>query len=192
MRKFIGILLAAAMILMTGCGDSENVISGDVKDASGGSVQESGNTAGTQTGSGVQGTAKGYVFRYNGVTVSVDEDMAAVLEGLGEPATPPFEAPSCAFEGLDKTYTYGSFVIETYPQGEKDYVSTITLKDDAVSTAENIYIGSSLADVTNAYGTDYTEQGSMLVYHKDGMKLCILMDNEEVTSIQYFSTVLDE
>lgn len=192
MRKFIGILLAAAMILMTGCGDSENVISGDVKDASGGSVQESGNTAGTQTGSGVQGAAKGYVFRYNGVTVSVDEDMAAVLEGLGEPATPPFEAPSCAFEGLDKTYTYGSFVIETYPQGEKDYVSTITLKDDAVSTAENIYIGSSLADVTNAYGTDYTEQGSMLVYHKDGMKLCILMDNEEVTSIQYFSTVLDE
>lgn len=192
MKKFIGILLAAAMTLMTGCGDSENVISGDVKDASGGSQQGAGNTAGTQTGGEAQGAAKGYVFRYNGVTVSVDEDMAAVLEGLGEPATPPFEAPSCAFEGLDKTYTYGSFVIETYPQGEKDYVSTITLKDDAVSTAENIYIGSSLADVTNAYGTDYTEQGSMLVYHKDGMKLCILMENDVVTSIQYFSTVLDE
>lgn len=192
MRKFIGILLAAAMILMTGCGDSENVISGDVKDASGGSPQGSGNTAGTQTESGAQGAVKGYVFLYNGVTVSVDGDMAAVLEGLGEPATPPFEAPSCAFEGLEKTYTYGSFVIETYPQGEKDYVSTITLKDDAVSTAENIYIGSSLADVTNAYGTDYTEQGSMLVYHKDGMKLCILMENDAVTSIQYFSTVLDE
>lgn len=191
MKKFIGILLAVGMIFMTGCGDSERVIDGEVSDAPGSGSQTAGNTAGTQTGGGEQATSKGYVFRHNGVTVSVDADMANVLEGLGEP-NDYFEAASCAFEGLDKTYTYGSFVIETYPQGEKDYVSTIILKDDAVSTAENIYIGSSLTDVTNSYGADYTEQGSMLVYHKDGMKLCFLMENDTVTSIQYFSTVLDE
>ena len=191
MKKFIGILLAAGMIIMTGCGDSERVIDGEVSDMPGSGSQTAGNAAGTQTGDGVQTASKGYVFRYNGVTVSVDADMADVLEGLGEP-NDYFEAASCAFEGLDKTYTYGSFVIETYPQGEKDYVSTIILKDDAVSTAENIYIGSSLTDVTNSYGTDYTEQGSMLVYNKDGMKLCFLMENDTVTSIQYFSTVLDE
>ncbi|MCM1193078.1 MAG: hypothetical protein NC123_13270 [Butyrivibrio sp.] len=190
MKKWIGILLAACMLLMTGCGDSERVIDGEVSNAPGGASQTAGDSAGTQSG-GSQAAAKGYVFQYNGVTVSVDEDMAVVLEGLGE-ARDYFEAASCAFEGLDKTYTYGSFVIETYPQGEKDYVSTIILKDDAVSTAENISIGSTLTDVTNAYGTDYTEQGSMLVYYKDGMKLCILVENDTVTSIQYFSTVLDE
>lgn len=190
MKKFIGILLAAGMILMTGCGDSERVIDGEVSDAPGGASQTAGDAAGTQSG-GAQAVSKGYVFKYNGVTVSVDEDMSAVLEGLGE-ANNYFEAASCAFQGLDKTYTYGSFVIETYPQGEKDYVSTITLKDDAVSTAENISIGSSLTDVTNAYGTDYTEQGNMLVYYKDGMKLCILVENDAVSSIQYFSTVLEE
>lgn len=191
MKKLIGILLAAGMILMTGCGDSEKVIDGEVSDAPGGGTSQTfGDSAGNQNTEG-QPASKGYVFQYNGVTVSVDADMAVVLEGLGEP-NDYFEAASCAFEGLDKTYTYGSFVIETYPQGEKDYVSTVILKDDAVSTAENIYIGSSMADVTNAYGTDYAEQGSMLVYHKDGMKLCILMENDTVTSIQYFSTVLDE
>lgn len=191
MKKLIAILLAAGMVLMTGCGDSERVIDGEVSDAPGGGSQTAGDAAGTRTGDGEQAASKGYVFRYNGVAVSVDADMAGVLAELGEP-NDYFEAASCAFEGLDKTYTYGSFVIETYPQGEKDYVSTIVLKDDAVSTAENIYIGSSLTDVTNSYGTDYTEQGSMLVYHKDGMKLCFLMENDTVTSIQYFSTVLDE
>ena len=192
MKKFISVLLAAGllMILMTGCGESEKVIDGKVSDAPGSASGAAGNAAGAQTG-GTQSGSKGYVFQYGGVKVSIDTDMASILEGLGEPDS-YFEAASCAFEGLDKTYTYGSFVIETYPQGDKDYVSTITLKDDAVSTAENIYIGSSLTDVTNAYGADYTEQGSMLVYQKDGMKLCFLMDNDTVTSIQYFSTVLDE
>lgn len=191
MKKYICILLAAGMIIMTGCGNSERIIDGEVSDMPGSGSQAAGNAPGTQTGDGEQAVSKGYVFRYNGVAVSVDADMADVLEGLGEP-NDYFEAASCAFEGLDKTYTYSSFVIETYPQGEKDYVSTIILKDDAVSTAENIYIGSSLTDVTNSYGTDYTEQGSMLVYNKDGMKLCFLMENDTVTSIQYFSTVLDE
>ena len=32
----------------------------------------------------------------------------------------------------------------------------------------------------------------MLVYVKDGMKLSVLVENDTVTSIQYFSTVLDE
>lgn len=191
MKKYICILLAACMIIMTGCGDSERIIDGEASDMPGSGSQAAGTAAGTQTGDGGQAASKGYVFRYNGVAVSVDADMADILEGLGEP-NDYFEAASCAFEGVDKTYTYSSFVIETYPQGEKDYVSTITLKDDAVSTSENIYIGSLLTDVTNSYGTDYTEQGSMLVYNKDGVKLCFLMENDTVTSIQYFSTVLDE
>lgn len=186
MKRFFGILVAVCMILMAGCGDSENTISGEVKDSQGGGQSQAGQTGGSQ------GTAaKGYVFSYNGVTISVDGDMASVLEALGEPAN-YYEAASCAFEGLDKTYTYGSFVIETYPQGDKDLISVIRLTDDAVSTPENIYIGSTRENVTKAYGTDYTEQGSMLVYEKGGMKLSILVENDTVTSIQYFSTVLDE
>lgn len=187
MKRFIGILMAAGMILMTGCGDSGKVIDGQVQNVSDGASQSGqGNT-----GASGNTDAKGYVFQHGGTVVSVDADMAPVLEKLGEPAK-YFEAASCAFQGLDKTYTYNSFEIQTYPQGDKDYISVIILKDDAVSTAEGCYIGCSREDVTKAYGTDYTEQGSMLVYKKDGMKLCFLLENDAVTSIQYFSTVLEE
>lgn len=191
MKRFISILLATGMVLMAGCGNSENTISGEVKDNPGSTAQGANGNTGDQAGDSQGTQSKGYVFTYNGVTVSVDGDMAPVLEALGEPAN-YYEAASCAFEGLDKIYTYGSFVIETYPQGDKDLVSVIRLTDDAVSTPENIYIGCTREDVTKAYGTDYTEQGSMLVYGKDGMKLSILVENDMVTSIQYFSTVLDE
>ena len=83
---------------MAGCGNSENTISGEVKDNPGSSIQGTGGSGGSHTG-GSQGTqAKGYVFIYNGVTVSVDGDMAPILEAFGEPAD-YYEAASCAFEG---------------------------------------------------------------------------------------------
>lgn len=179
MKKWIGIVLTAGMVMLTACGGEPQ--------GSSEAVQGSGS-------SGAQGTAvskKGYVFTYNGTTVSVDQDMADVLKGLGEAAS-YFEAPSCAFEGLDKVYTYNGFTIDTYPQDGKDLVSAITLTDDIVTTAEGVYNGSSLADVTAAYGTDYAEEGGMVVYKKDGMKLCFIVQDDVVTSIQYLSTVLDE
>ena len=40
-----------------------------------------------------------------------------------------FEAPSCAFDGIDKTYTYAGFELLTYPKDDKDYVSSVVLKD---------------------------------------------------------------
>lgn len=180
MKKWLGVVLAAGMVMMTACG-------GNPAEGSSGAVQGSGS-------SGAQGTAvsqKGYVFTHNGTTVSVDQDMSDVLKGLGEAAS-YFEAPSCAFEGLDKVYTYNGFTIDTYPQDGKDLVSAITLTDDIVTTAEGVYNGSSLADVTAAYGTDYAEEGGMVVYKKDGMKLCFIVQDDVVTSIQYLSTVLDE
>lgn len=183
MKKRIGVLLAAGMVMMTACGG------GDAADGSSGSVQNVGGSA--ADGQGTAASQKGYVFSYKGTTIAVDQNMADVLKGLGEAAS-YFEAPSCAFEGLDKVYTYNGFVIDTYPQGEQDFVSAISLTDDVVTTAEGVYNGCSLAAVTAAYGTDYTEEGGMVVYKKDGMKLCFIVQDDTVTSIQYLSTVLDE
>ena len=176
MKKMIGIVLAAGMVMMTACGGGNP--------ADGSSETVAGSNAATAT-------KKGYVFSYQGTTVAVDQNMAEVLKGLGE-ASSYFEAPSCAFEGLDKVYTYNGFVIDTYPQGAQDLVSAISLTDDVVTTAEGVYNGCSLADVTAAYGTNYTEEGGMVVYRKDGMKLCFIVQDDTVTSIQYLSTVLDE
>ncbi len=193
MKKVVVAVLMTGVVLMSGCGKEERVIErSEAVSSSENSTQENtGDTSGVPGESGTETAGKGYVFQYKDVMVAVDGNMKPILEKLGEPNS-YFEAPSCAFEGLDKIYTYSDFEIDTYPQGEEDFVSAIILKNDGVMTAEGIYIGCDREEVTAAYGDDYTETGSMLVYVKDGVKLCFLCDNGTVTSIQYFSTLLEE
>lgn len=194
MKKTVGILLAVSLVLMAGCGkSSEKVIDREILTNPAGSGEQAGKDASATAESSAGGKteeAKGYVFYYKDVMISVDADMAPLLEKLGEPAS-YYEAPSCAFDGLDKVYTYNSFEVETYPKKEQDLVSMIVLKDDAVMTAEKIFIGSSLEDVKKAYG-EASQEGGALVYEKDGMKLTIMLENGAVTSIQYASKALEE
>lgn len=133
---------------------------------------------------------KGYVFEYNGVKIGMDMEAAPIIKALGEPAS-YFEAPSCAFEGLDKTYSYGSFEIDTYEQEGKDYISCVFFCDDLIETPEGVALFEKKADMVAAYGEGYKEEFGMLVYEKDGMKLKFILDSEEITSIEYSTTVLD-
>ena len=191
-KKTFAILMTAGLLALTGCGDSERVIDGDVANVTTGSRSEesTGELENSQTMEQQAETAvsKGYVFVAGGVTVEVDADMAPVLQALGEPAS-YFEAASCAFEGLDKIYTYNSFEIDTYPLQDQDLVSAIILKDDSVTTAEGICIGDSLEKLQETYGEGAQENG-MLVYEKDGMKLCFILQDDNIISIEYRSTAL--
>ena len=118
-RTLLCALLALAAVLsLAACG-------GKPGSAGSGDSQTGQTSQGGQASSGDQSRQPGgadvgeYVFRANGVNVSINDDMAGVLAALGEPQS-YFEAESCAFEGLDKTYTYSGFVITTRPEGEKD------------------------------------------------------------------------
>ena len=55
-------------------------------------------------------------------------------------------------------------MITTYPEDGKDYVYSIELKDDTVTTKEGAYIGMAKADVVSAYGTATNETEVALVY----------------------------
>ena len=136
----------------------------------------------------------GYIFDVDvdGKTVSVttDVEMEGVLEQLGEPAS-YFEAKSCAFEGLDKTYTYDHFRIVTYQDGEIDKISSIVFLDDIEETQEGVGIGMTKEDMENAYGTEYEENGDMVIYTKDGKHLSFLVKDDVIESIEYNSSVLD-
>lgn len=201
MKKTAAIILTASLLLLSGCGSNgdEKVIEGNVQTIESGSTTQSGETKeaagaqedGQKEAAQAEDSIKGYVFTYNDVSVGMDVDAAPIVEKLGEPVS-YFEAASCAFEGLDKIYTYNGFVLDTYPVGDKDYVSSIILKDDSVSTAEGICIGDSLEKLQQAYDGEGEENSGMLVYTKDGMKLCFIMQGEFIISIEYRSTVLDE
>ena len=181
MKKQAVVLMTAGFLFvsfLTGCGNDEKVIEGNGSSVIEGS-QESGEEEQESQPLEVS-SGKGYIFEYKGTKVEIDGEAASY-----------FEAPSCAFEGIDKTYTYSGFELDTYPQGEVDHISAVVFKDDSVATAEGICIGDTREKLEEAYGAG-TEEGGMLVYAKDGMKLCFILQGDEVVSIEYRSTVLEE
>ena len=184
MKKNILVLtMMLAMVLCACGGGSSKKIEGEVNTSN----EQTQEAETTEESAAVQ---KGYTYIHNDVVVEIDADAAVAVEQLGEPLS-YFEAPSCAFEGIDKIYTYSSFEIETYPMEGKDFISMVTFKDDSITTPEGVGIGDTVDKVKEVYG-DCTEEGGMLVYEKDGMKLCFIVKDGAVVSVEYKSTVLDE
>jgi hypothetical protein len=190
MKKLAMITASALMVVaFAACGSSEKTISGDVNNASSGvqAVEEAADSSAAETSA----SASGYVFEANGVTIKTEEEAAGIIDALGTPSS-YFEATSCAFGDLDKTYTYAGFELDTYSMEGVDYVSSVIILDDSVATPEGLTIGDDAAKVTGLYGEATSVDGDMLVYKADGTKLCVQVIGDKVTSIQYLNTVLDE
>jgi len=118
----------------------------------------------------------------------MNTDVKSVIDKLGDPLN-YFEAESCAFKGLDKFYTYPGFEITTYPMNGKDYISSVNLMDDTVSTPEGIYLGSTVDDMIAAYGDNYTESSGSYTYIKDDSKIQFIVKDDEIISITYLAIV---
>lgn len=188
---FLALLLLASL---TACGSKEDKQPDTVNPPASDSANDATPPAGDKTDapstpSGPAPTPKAdskYVLSYQGCELPMNTDFAPLLAYLGEPAS-YFEAESCAFEGLDKTYTYSGFVITTRPDGDKDYVSSIVLTDDSVTTPEGVYIGSPAGDVTAAYGQGDTASDTLLGYVRGGTALNFILDGGKVISIEYLA-----
>lgn len=120
----------------------------------------------------------------------MNADASKVVEELGDPDD-YFESESCAFEGLDKVYTYPGFHLNTYPVEDKDYVLSVDFMDDTVETDEGISIGSTKDEVTEAYGEPAKETSSSLVYEKGDTEMTIGLDGDSVSSLE-ISAVTEE
>ena len=186
-----GLILILFSLLVSGCSDrnNETTVSDETVENEQAAIQE----LSENDGSVVRETAdyKGYVLVYNDVVIEIDSAADSVLEQLGEPNS-YFEAPSCAFDGIDKIYTYNSFELDTYPLDGEDFISSVLFKDDTVTTMEGIGIGDSVEKLTETYGGDSIQENGMTVYCKDDMKLCFITEGDFVSSIEYKTTILDE
>lgn len=125
-----------------------------------------------------------YVLTYKNCPLPMNADFAPLLDFLGEPDS-YFEAASCAFDGLDKTYTYAGVEIITYPDGDVDRISSVRILDSSVSTPEGVTVGSSLEDVTAAYGEDYEEMGLQVAYEDGDAILSVLFEGDTAISVEY-------
>lgn len=139
---------------------------------------------GTTPNMGNPGDPNAYYFTYKGTEIRLNGDMEVILNALGEPKNYT-EETSCAFEGLDKTYTYGSFVIQTYPKADKDYVYMFWFLDDLVQTPEGVKIGDTQAAVEAAYGADSYNGRNAYILKKDNYSMTVILEDGVVSSIQY-------
>ena len=127
-----------------------------------------------------------FTFVYQDCALPMNAEFSPFLEIIGEPDT-YFEAASCAFDGLDKIYTYGGIELTTYPDGDKDYISSIRLLDNTTATPEGVTIGSTPSEVTAAYGDGYTDSGDLYTWESDNATLSILFENGAVISVEYIA-----
>ena len=137
-----------------------------------------------QENNNLQNQEKSYTFVSGTTKIAIDADAAPILAALGT-WRDYAESASCAFEGLDKVYTYAGFELQTYPMGEKDFVYMIILQDDTVATEQGIRIGDTKDAVLAAYGTPDKQTDTALTYNGTGMYLQFILRDGAVISIQY-------
>lgn len=169
-RRLFNMILVSLLLLLTACGGQGNSSSNPPP-------------AGQPDG---EETNERYAFLVSAASdyaISIDDNMAGVLAALGEP-NQYFEAASCAFDGLDKTYTYAGFVITTRPDGDTDLIQSILLTDDSVSTPEGIYIGCSADEVIAAYGEGEKTE-TLLICARGDTALYFVLEDETVISVEY-------
>ena len=168
MRKKISAVIALVLVLaiaLCACGSGSN----SVTPSNGGS------------------NTKDFVFKSGSATIAMKAEAEPLLKALGAYKN-SYEAPSCAFDGMDKIYSYGGFDLMTYAQKDKDLVSGVVLRDDTVETPEGIAIGSSADAVKKAYG-EFEKDATSATYKSENCKLLIIFENGVVTSVQYIALV---
>ena len=169
MKKIFALILALTMVLtMAACG---------------------GETAPEPTAPAAQNTpatpdAASWKYTVQGVDIMMHANAAPILKALGDPVNFTEEA-SCAFTGLDKTYYYGGFYLQTYPIGDEDYIFAAWLVDDSSATPEGIYIGATQAEVEAAYGAESFNGSNAYILKGTTSTLTIILEDGAVSSIQY-------
>ncbi len=122
-------------------------------------------------------------FTYREVTLELNTPAAPVIEALGTPKSYT-EGASCAFDGVEKTYGYGSFYLVTYDTDGEDRIGKLWFADDSVATREGIYLGAPKAAVEAAYGVTMGEENTCAV-ERGSSRLTIILEKDAVVSIVY-------
>ena len=120
----------------------------------------------------------------NGTVVEMQDAAQPVLEKLGE-AVNVQQIPSCAFDGVETTYFYGSFYLTTYPGEAGEVIASVWFVDDSLATGEGVRIGDSREAVEDTYPGLTVSGDNAVEILRGNTKLVILLTEDRVSSIQY-------
>ena len=133
-----------------------------------------------QTGSDVK---ESFSLKYNGVEITpgVDFDENAINKEVNIS-----EIPSCAFEGIDKVYTYENVEITVAEINGKNIVYSVYFIDDSVETTEGVKITDNKDVMIDKYGNEYEELlENKYIYTKNNVQLSFIVENDVITGIEY-------
>lgn len=119
-------------------------------------------------------------------TYRCGDDIQTVVADLGE-GYEYAEGKSCAYDGLDKTYSYPQAEFYTNPLEEGDMLTEIYTEDPSVTTSKGIAVGATRQEVEDAYGQPDEDDGYTLTYRVSDEAgepaLCFDMENDTVIAI---------
>ena len=175
MKRWIAFLSALLMLLcLTGCGNTveepEQVITMAAKEPE--------DTAAAPEAA----RQEPYGFDVNGVTLIPGTDFDPAVPGE---ALSVFEAPSCAIEGMDIVYQYGSFEITAVDDGSRVLLYSVYLLDPNAATPEGLCLGDSRERALSLYGEPSAKEEDQWVYAAGSTQLILLFSGEAVSSIEY-------
>ena len=179
-KLLVSLLIATTVFAFAACGsDSQKAPEGQTS-----AKQEDAQGSAQDDAQDAPAAADTWYFQKDDVKIEMKAPADPLIEALGE-YQDSYEAPSCAFDGMDVVYTYAGFEVLTYVENDTAIISGVVLRDDTVETLEGICIGSSKADVEAAYGQKFEEGSTTLELNKGNSQLLIILTDDVVSSIQY-------
>lgn len=190
MKKLIALMLALVMALaLAACGGSADP--NEIPEITKGNSEQEENPV--QNGSEEQNQQS---QQENNVPAD-EHEYSYTYEGVelipGNPFDPSvlpeadsvFEVPSCAIEGTDNLYNYGTFELTAFNDGTGEVIYSIFFIDPNITTDEGLALGDDVSKVIELYGEGYTQEGTAYVYTSGNTILSILVQNDTVTSIEF-------
>ncbi len=123
-----------------------------------------------------------YAFEYEGVLIIPGEEFDE--KALPEPQS-KYSVPSCAVEGTDDVYNYGSFEVTVCTTKDKSFVYSIYIIDTEVSTSEGLSIGDQISKADDLYGSNYQTENGGRIYTSGATSLNLMVENDTIVGIEY-------
>ena len=198
MKRVLAIMLAVALLtVMAGCSQNEQPKDPQMQTTAAPAVEKTDAPAEDTTAAPEEETTAaaedttapeqaidedGFSFVYQGVTLVPGNafDSAALPE-----AESVFQVPSCAIEGTDNVYNYGTIEVTAFDDGNGEVIYSVYIMDANTPTNEGLYIGDTLDHIVAAYGEDYTQESGQVTYQKGNTLLVIVLDGDYVASIDF-------
>ena len=197
MKKFVAMMLAVLMALsLAACGqpskaeNTENT-AGDADTTQAAPAQDDTTAAPEETTApettapettAAPVTEEGFSFVLEGVTLvpGTAFDSAALPE-----AQSTYQVPSCAIEGTDNVYNYGTVEVTAFNDGSGEVIYSVYIVDANTPTDEGLYIGDTLDQAAAIYGEDYVQESSQITYQKGDTLLVMVLDGDYFACIDF-------